>query len=71
VLVPVEAVAPQGQMERVFVVEDGKRAVLRLVRTGARRGGQVEVLAGLAADERVVLAPPAGLRDGQPVEVLP
>jgi hypothetical protein len=31
----------------------------------------VEVLAGLAADERVVLAPPAGLRDGQPVEVLP
>ena len=71
VLVPAEAVVPQGQMERVFVVEDGKRAVLRLVRTGARRGGQVEVLAGLAADERVVLAPPAGLRDGQPVEVLP
>ena len=71
VLVPAEAVVPQGQMERVFVVEDGKRAVLRLVRTGARRGGQMEVLAGLAADERVVLAPPAGLRDGQPVEVLP
>jgi hypothetical protein len=31
----------------------------------------VEVLAGLAARERVVLAAPADLRDGQPVEVVP
>jgi len=71
VFVPVEALAPLGQMERVFVVEEGKRATLRLVRTGVRRGREVEVLAGLAAAERVVLAPPAGLRDGQPVEVQP
>ena len=71
VLVPVAAVALLGQMERVFVVPETGPVQLRLVRTGARRGAQVEVLAGLAARERVVLAPPADLRDGQPVEVVP
>jgi hypothetical protein len=58
-------------MERVFVAGEGNRAVLRLVKTGATRDGRVEILAGLAANERVVLAPPAGLREGQPLEVQP
>jgi RND family efflux transporter MFP subunit len=71
VLVPAATVALLGQMERVFVVPESGPVQLRLVRTGARRGAQVEVLAGLAARERVVLAPPADLRDGQPVEVIP
>jgi RND family efflux transporter MFP subunit len=71
VLVPAAAVALLGQMERVFVVPESGPVQLRLVRTGARRGAHVEVLAGLAARERVVLAPPADLRDGQSVEVIP
>lgn len=71
VLVAAEAVAPVGQMERVFVVGGDNRAVLRLVKTGARRGGQVEILAGLDAGERVVLAPGIGLRDGIRVEARP
>jgi hypothetical protein len=58
-------------MERVFLVGEGNRAVLRLVRTGARRGDAVEVLAGLDAGDRVVLAPVATLREGQPLEVQP
>jgi multidrug efflux pump subunit AcrA (membrane-fusion protein) len=58
-------------MERVFVVGEGNRAVLRLVKTGARRGDRIEILSGLAAGERLVAAPPAGLREGQPLEVLP
>ena len=70
--VPASAVTVLGQMERVFVVADG-RAVLRLVRTGAGKvgpgGPRVEILAGLAAGETVVAAPPAGLREGQPLEV--
>ena len=70
-LMPAAAVALLGQMERVFVVPESGPVQLRLVRTGARCGAQVEVLAGLAARERVVLAPPASLRDGQPVEVVP
>ncbi|MSU23780.1 MAG: efflux RND transporter periplasmic adaptor subunit [Opitutus sp.] len=70
-LVPTAAVSASGQMERVFVLGEGNRAVLRLVKTGATRGGRVEILSGLAAGDRIVIAPPAGLRDGQPLEALP
>ncbi len=68
--VPATAVSRFGQMERVFVVENA-RAVLRLVKTGRASGGRVELLAGVNAGERVVLAPPAALRDGTPVTVQP
>jgi RND family efflux transporter MFP subunit len=68
--VPADAVTRFGQMERVFVVEQ-KRAILRLVKTGRTTGGRIEILAGLAAGESVVLSPPAALRDGQPVTVQP
>ncbi len=73
-MVPATAVTVFGQMEQVFVAADG-RAVLRLVRTGAVRGPagrqKVEILAGLSAGEPVVVAPPAGLREGQALEVRP
>jgi RND family efflux transporter MFP subunit len=69
---PASAVSTLGQMERVFVVGESG-AVLRLVKTGALRGsaGQqnVEILSGLSNGERVVLDPPAGLREGQRLEV--
>lgn len=65
-LVPVEAVTRFGQMERLFVVEQG-RAVLRLVKTGRTTGGRLEILSGLNSGERIVVAPPAALRDGRRV----
>jgi RND family efflux transporter MFP subunit len=68
--VPHDAVILFGQMERVFVIVDG-RAQLRLVRSGAHAIGFVDVLAGLDAGEKIVAAPTAALRDGQPVEVQP
>jgi len=68
--VPVGAITLFGQMERVFVIADG-RAQLRLVRTGTHVGGFVDVLSGLDAGEKIVSAPTAALRDGQPVEVQP
>jgi multidrug efflux pump subunit AcrA (membrane-fusion protein) len=58
-------------MERVFVAADNKRAVLRLVKTGATRADRIEILAGLDDGERVVVAPPASLREGQILEILP
>jgi RND family efflux transporter MFP subunit len=67
---PAGAVSKLGQMERVFVVGSGG-AVLRLVKTGAIRGDRVEILSGISDGERVVLDPPAGLREGQRVEVQP
>lgn len=68
-LVPASAVATLGQMQRVFVAGDGNRAVLRIVKTGAMRGDRVEVLAGLDEGDKVVVAPPPGLRDGQRLEI--
>ncbi len=69
-LVPSAALTHFGQMERVFVVEAG-HAVLRLVKTGRSQGERIEILSGLKAGETVVLAPPAALRDGQPVAIQP
>jgi RND family efflux transporter MFP subunit len=69
-LIPAGAVSLFGQMERVFLVEQG-RAVLRLVKTGRVAGGRIEILAGINAGEQVVLAPPAALRDGSPVASQP
>ena len=69
-LAPITAITRFGQMERVFVVEAG-HAVLRLVKTGRTTGDRIEILSGLSAGETVVLAPPAALRDGQPVAFQP
>jgi RND family efflux transporter MFP subunit len=70
ITVPVEAVSVFGQMERVFVVEQG-RAHLRLVKTAGSQEGRMRIAAGLDAGETVVLTAPAALRDGQRVEVQP
>lgn len=69
-LAPAEAVTRFGQIERIFVVEQG-RAVLRLVRTGLATAGRVEILSGLNAGEQIVLDPPSALHDGQPVTAQP
>jgi RND family efflux transporter MFP subunit len=68
--VPAPAVVAFGQMEKIFVVENGT-AHLRLVRTGANHDGRVEILAGLAGGEQVVSEGAAQLSDGQPVRVQP
>jgi multidrug efflux pump subunit AcrA (membrane-fusion protein) len=41
------------------------------VKSGATRGDRVEILSGLDDGERVVVAPPAALREGQTLELLP
>ena len=70
-LVPADAISVLGQMERVFVAGESNRAVLRLVKSGASQGGRTEILTGLDAGEKVVVNPPAGLREGQTLEILP
>ena len=66
--VPLSAVVQRGQMEIVFIVSDNK-AQLRLVKTGKRIGGEVELVSGVEAGEEIVLEGAAGLMDGQPVEL--
>lgn len=64
--VPASAVGRRGQMEWVWVVEDG-RAALRLIRTGRSWGEATEVLSGLKEGERVVVGASMGMREGQRV----
>lgn len=66
--VPVTAVVPFGQMERVFVESNGK-AKLRLVRTGARTKDFIEILSGLVENETIILSGNRNLVDGQPVTI--
>ena len=68
VAVPLAALTERGQLQSVFVVEEGV-AHIRLVTTGRRTGNAVEVLSGLTAGEKVVLPVPVGLQDGARVEV--
>jgi RND family efflux transporter MFP subunit len=69
IVVPGGALVRRGQLEEVFVVENG-RARLRLVKAGFVRGdGATEILSGLSDGEAVVTSGTVGLVDGQPVEV--
>jgi RND family efflux transporter MFP subunit len=82
--VPASTVVQRGQMEIVFVVaatpssqnentlatkaSPPLHAELRLVKTGARVGDEVEVVSGLDSGETVVTAGAADLTDGQAVK---
>ena len=68
VVVPEGAVVARGQIESVFVVNDGV-ARLRLVKTGRRIDGGVEILSGLSGGEPVVVRDAHLLSDGAAVEV--
>jgi membrane fusion protein (multidrug efflux system) len=66
VLVPEEALVPEQGRTFVFVVAEGV-AKRRVVTTGRRTPGQVEIASGLSANERVIIAGSQKVRDGSPV----
>jgi membrane fusion protein (multidrug efflux system) len=68
-VVPEQALVPQGTEQFVFKVVDGK-AVRSKVETGQRRGGKVEVRNGVAAGDLVVTAGQLRLRDGVAVAIV-
>jgi glycerol-3-phosphate responsive antiterminator len=68
VIVPASAVVSRGQLQSVFVVEDGA-AHARLVTLGERAADAIEVLSGINPGDVVVTAPPANLTGGAKVEV--
>ena len=57
--VPASAVVLRSEVTAVYVVDAQGRPALRQVRLGRRLGGDVEVLAGLAAGERIAADPVA------------
>jgi RND family efflux transporter MFP subunit len=68
ILVPEDTIVVRDGGSAAFILE-GDVVRLRPVRTGARRGGRVEIESGLAEGDRIVLGPPAGLADGDRVRI--
>jgi membrane fusion protein (multidrug efflux system) len=69
VVVPEQAIWPQGKDSFVFRVVDGKAALTK-VDIGNRAPGTVEILKGLAANDMVITDGQMKLKDGAPVTVI-
>ena len=63
-IVPKEAVREEGGQSVVFIFREG-RIERRAVRVGKAREGELEIFAGISPGERVVVAGPKNLKDGQ------
>ncbi|HJR59758.1 MAG TPA: efflux RND transporter periplasmic adaptor subunit [Vicinamibacterales bacterium] len=70
VSVPKAAVKSVDGRSVVFVVRDD-RVERRAIRAGLENGGEVEVLSGVSAGERVVIEGPPTLKDGDRVRIQP
>ena len=68
-VVPEEALVPQGERQFVFVVRNGKAARIE-VQIGRRRPGEVEIPKGLTAGEQVVTEGTQKMRDGVSVKIV-
>jgi membrane fusion protein, multidrug efflux system len=66
--VPFAAVTERGQLESVWVADNGF-ARARLITVGEKLKDDVEVLSGLTAGEKVIVPVPQGLADGARIEV--
>jgi len=67
-VIPEQAIVPQGDEQYVFRVADGKANRVKIA-VGQRRDGVVQVLNGLTANDVVVTAGQLKIRDGVPVSV--
>jgi multidrug efflux pump subunit AcrA (membrane-fusion protein) len=60
--VPLQAIVRRAEMTGLYVLSPDGKPLLRQVRLGRSEGGQVEILSGLMAGERVVADPQAAAR---------
>jgi HlyD family secretion protein len=67
-LVPQDAVRDDNGQKIVFLVKE-EHLERRAITAGGKHGSDTEVMAGLAAGDRVVVKGPEGLRDGQAIEI--
>ncbi len=67
ITVPGDALVPEGEGFKVFVVDSADIAHARAVTVGARHGDVAQILNGLAAGERVVTYGAYGIDDGAKV----
>jgi membrane fusion protein (multidrug efflux system) len=68
-VVPEQALVPQGTEHYVFKIVDNKAARVK-VETGQRRDGKVEIISGLVPGDLIVTAGHLKIRDGSTVTVV-
>ena len=68
-LLPVNALLFRSEGLRVGIVKDGKVA-LTAVTPGHDFGNQIEIVAGLKADDQVIINPPDSIVSGQQVQIV-
>lgn len=69
-VVPEQAIVPEQSRQFVFVVNGEGRVEKRVVRTGRRRPGEVEILEGLVAGETLIAEGTQKVRPGDAVRVV-
>lgn len=65
--VPVEAIRNEGTVRRLFLAKQSS-AYEVVVHTGVEKDGRIAVLEPLTPEDRVILRPPPGLRDGTSIQ---
>jgi membrane fusion protein (multidrug efflux system) len=70
-MIPEQAIVPERSNQYVFVVGADRVVARRLVHSGRRRPGEVEILEGLEPGELVITEGTQKVRPGQQVEILP
>ncbi len=69
--VPVNAVIFRGNAPQVATVDDGQRVRLRDIAEGRDFGTEIEVLAGIGANDTLIVNPPDSIADGEQVRIQP
>jgi RND family efflux transporter MFP subunit len=69
--VPANVLLFRGDGMHVATVGDKGRVVMKAVTIGRDYGSDIEIVQGLAADDKVILSPPDSLTDGAAVRVAP
>ncbi len=69
-MIPEQALIPVRSTQSVMVVDENQVADLRQVKIGRRRPGQVEILEGLSAGEKVIVDGTQKARHGQQVKII-
>lgn len=68
-VIPEEALIPQGDAQYLLIVDEAGMVERRPVRIGIRQPGNVEILKGLKAGERVITRGAMQVRPGQEVSI--
>ena len=68
-ILPVDTLLFRSEGLRVVTITDGKHAELRQITIGHDYGSEVEVIAGLTANDLVIVDPPDAIVNGQEVRI--